>query len=91
MTDVIDERQSFSPTPHGDVPDWVNDYFRQIDAYLSQLERPLVEPEHNEPVRKYDGLLAFADGTDWNPSNGRGMYYWDSQSGASGAWIPTFV
>lgn len=29
---------------------------------------------HSEPVRPRAGLVVFADGTDWNPGSGKGVY-----------------
>jgi hypothetical protein len=34
---------------------------------------------HAEPTRLYDGLVVYADGTDWNPGSGEGIYaYYNS-------------
>lgn len=33
---------------------------------------------HAEPERPRDGMLVFADGTNWDPGNGRGLYTYDS-------------
>jgi hypothetical protein len=36
---------------------------------------------HTEPARLYTGLTVLADGSDWNPGSGQGVYtYYD------GAW-----
>jgi len=78
MTDLLDDRQSFSPIPKEDAPEWMNEYFRQINDYLSNLEDPVIEPIHVEPFRNYDGQLIFADGTDFNPGGGRALYFWNS-------------
>ncbi len=87
MTDVLDDFHHFVPTPHADVPDWMNEYFTDIGRALLRANlRTLVEPQHVEPPRKYDGLFAFADGTDWDPGSGRGVYYWDS---IGDEWIST--
>lgn len=34
-----------------------------------------------EPKKLSDGILAFADGTSWDPGSGRGLYLYNS-----GAW-----
>jgi hypothetical protein len=89
MADHLDEHEQFRPAPHAEVRlNWLNDYFRQISADLNNLfYNRINEPRHIAPDRKFDGLTEFADGTDWNPGDGRGMYYWDSDAGASGEWI----
>lgn len=39
-----------------------------------------------EPVKKRTGLIAYADGTNWDPGKGEGLYFYDS----TGAWVGTF-
>lgn len=92
MSEQFDLRQSFTPTPHEDVPDWVNDYFRQINDYLSNLEDLLIETKHVEPRKQFDHDVIFADGVDFDPGRGRGLYYWDTLNdvlgGAlGGSWV----
>jgi hypothetical protein len=77
---------SFAPTSHGDVPTWVNDYFRHVAEEIRELAILLVkEPQHVAPVRLFDGLIEFADGTDWDPGRGRGLYIWTEEP-APGEW-----
>lgn len=79
MSDALDLFEQFISTPHEEAPAWMNDYFTEISRALSRANQTtLVEPIHVEPYRKYDGLMIFADGTDFDPGRGRGMYYWDS-------------
>lgn len=40
--------------------------------------------KHVEPSKVYIGLIAYADGTDWDPGSGEGMYVYKS-----GGW--TFI
>lgn len=37
---------------------------------------------HVQPARPRDGLLAYADGTDWDPGFGEGLYVY-----SNGAWV----
>jgi hypothetical protein len=37
---------------------------------------------HNEPDKLYDGMIRYADGTDWNPGSGEGLYERNN-----GAWV----
>ena len=77
---------AFSPTAHKDTPAWVNDYFRHISEEIRELAILLVkEPLHVEPNKLYDGLIEYADGTDWNPGRGRGLYVWTEEP-APGVW-----
>lgn len=77
---------SFAPTAHGDEKPWLNDYFRHIAEEIRELQVLLVKsPQHAEPAKLYDGLIEFADGTDWNPGRGRGLYFWTEEP-APGEW-----
>lgn len=40
-----------------------------------------LDPQHNPPSKYRDGLVVFADGTDWNPGSGAGVYVY-----RGGAW-----
>ena len=85
---MIDQHQIFTPVPQQDSPSWMNKYFQTIAESFNRIRNTFVfEPVSVEPARKYDGLTTFADGTNWNPGAGRGIYYWDSTSGAAGAWL----
>lgn len=37
---------------------------------------------HKEPVKPVQNQMVFADGTDWNPGNGRGFYMY-----SEGNWL----
>ncbi len=57
-----------------------------LDDELGRVARelrsdPVLEVRHRPPERVVTGMMVFADGTDWNPGAGRGLYYWD------GSWI----
>lgn len=55
----------------------------RISATLAALEvsQVIITPVHVEPERLTEGLVANADGTDWNPGSGAGLYEY-----VSGAW-----
>ena len=65
-----------------------------IPAYLAKiiplLQQALVNPEmdtlkvtvsHTVPPRLEEGVVAYADGTNWNPGSGAGLYVY-----VSGSW-----
>lgn len=35
---------------------------------------------HAEPIKKDKGLVVYADGTDWNPGSGGGLYEYNGTS-----------
>jgi len=61
---------------------------RRISGQLQVMELPylLLVPQHVEPVKLYEGMVANADGSDWNPGHGGGLYTY-----TVGVWIPMFA
>jgi hypothetical protein len=67
----------------------VDEVAQWVDAQLLTLERVFNEgaiyvrvvPIHTEPDKPRDGMLVYADGTDWNPGAGEGIYGY-----VNGAW-----
>ncbi len=64
-----------------DVSDWAYDEFKEIEKGFQNLEQIRIAESFVEPAKKRDGDMAFADGTDWDPGDGRGMYVY-----FGGAW-----
>jgi hypothetical protein len=58
-----------------------NELSKIADAFTETRELELRE-SFREPERPRDGMIIFADGTHWDPGNGRGPYYFDS------SWTP---
>ena len=63
---------------------WLADQFRQIAATLAA---PTIDVAyhtilHAPPDRIEDGIVVYADGVDWNPGAGVGIY-----ARVSGAWV----
>ena len=56
---------------------WVLDAFEDISNDLQLLERVEL---HVAPTRPYHGQEVIADGTDWNPGSGRGLYWYDGST-----------
>lgn len=79
--------QEFTPVRQNDQPKWLNEYFRLIKVMLDRVRGRFVFDElHVEPAKKENLLTVFADGTDWDPGSGRGLYFWDSAAGPA-AWV----
>ena len=64
---------------------WLSQELYRISSFLEEMEVPLVRitPVHVEPPRPREGNIANADGTDWNPRSGGGLYQY-----LSSAWVP---
>lgn len=61
--------------------DQLNSVITQLWQEFHALRDSLVTVLYAEPIRLYEGLFAFADGTEWDPGSGRGLYQY-----VSGAW-----
>lgn len=53
---------------------WVNDEFARIETELRNRE--LVEYAV-APTRPFSGMMVIANGTNWDPGSGRGVYWYD--------------
>lgn len=60
----------------------VEQQIREIWQELNELRRDLTLPVHAPPAKVKEGMLRLADGTDWNPGAGRGLYQY-----ISGTWV----
>lgn len=64
-----------------EVTRYVVEELRRVSVALAgAMENPLTEL-HAEPEKLFTGLIALADGTDWDPGSGQGVYAY-----YSGAW-----
>lgn len=52
-----------------------------IELESGNMEFLQLAERHVLPLKPRDGLVVFADGTNWNPGAGRGVYVY-----SSGAW-----
>lgn len=52
---------------------------RRIAAALNARLEGILPEIHAEPTKLISGMVAFADGTDWDPGSGQGVYcYYNS-------------
>lgn len=68
-----------------DLAQWVYTEFLKLAEHLEagDLEALYFAPLHAAPARPIEGMVVWADGTDWNPgATGSGLYKYDS-----GAWV----
>lgn len=65
-------------------PLFFSNEFQEIAAKFSEERLSLLGlEEHNgEPDKLFNGLMAYADGTNWDPGNGRGLYQYQN-----GTWV----
>ena len=69
------------------VPDEYDPVFfveelERISAMLQTFEVPwiILTPQGTEPEKRFEGMVANADGTNWNPGGGAGLYQYLSST-----------
>lgn len=76
----------------GDVPDSADALIAFLREELSRLQQALngaqpfaeIQVAHAEPKKLRAGIVAYADGADWNPGSGEGLYRRDK---ANANWV----
>jgi hypothetical protein len=69
------------PSNPEDLPGYLADHFFRLQAVVRALAQGNLDELHAAPERVYTGLLVLADGTDWDPGSGQGVYCY-----YGGAW-----
>jgi len=60
---------------------WLRQELEKIESAFVDFDFAQLKELHVEPVRPRDGMVVFADGTDWDPGSGQGFYGY-----YNGAW-----
>jgi hypothetical protein len=55
-------------------PDWLDRELNNIKRSLLLFDFIQLKELHVEPTKPRDGMVVFADGTDWDPGSGQGYY-----------------
>lgn len=50
---------------------------QRISQAIETLGEGGFQVRHSAPVKPFRGQVAYADGTDWNPGSGEGLYVYD--------------
>ena len=75
---------SYRPLPTAastvaDLRSWANRELQRVSLNFDKTQSQLTLAVTNAPPEKPQiGQVVFADGTNWNPGSGRGLYYYDS-------------
>jgi hypothetical protein len=66
----------YEPTFPGEgvTPQWLYNELQRIGTGMREPSGLLFDVLHVEPGRPQEGLVVCADGTDWNPGAGAGLY-----------------
>lgn len=74
---------SSSATTASDLRNWIsNELVRVANAFTTESQTTTLPVLTAAPAKPQIGQIVFADGTNWNPSSGRGLYYYDT-----GGWV----
>lgn len=74
---------STSATTVADLRSWIsNELVRVSNAFTTSSQTTTLLVLTAAPAKPQIGQVVFADGTNWNPGSGRGLYYYDS-----GGWV----
>lgn len=72
-----------SATTISDLRNWIgNELVRVANAFTTESQTTTLPVLTAAPAKPQIGQIVFADGTNWNPSSGRGLYYYDT-----GGWV----
>lgn len=64
------------------LPRYLQNEFQKIAIAIQALAAGHLDPVHVAPAKPRLGDVRLADGADWNPGSGRGVYIFDSA-----AWV----
>lgn len=76
-----------SEVPQEYDPQYFAEELHRISSQLQVMELPyiLLVPQHIAPKKVYEGVVVNADGSNWNPGHGAGLYEY-----INSIWIPLF-
>lgn len=63
------------------LAEWLHGELLEISKAISGIEQVLLPNMHRPPAKVAPGMLVRADGVDWDPGAGRGIYWWDEDNG----------
>jgi hypothetical protein len=67
------------PTNPADLPAFLRDELAGLQNAIAILAAGHIDTSHVAPLKPRDGDIRLADGTDWNPGSGQGVYcYYNS-------------
>lgn len=65
---------TFKGTTLEEHKQWTQDEFQRLARILQETIVLDLRPVHREPLKPREGMIVYADGTDWNPGAGKGSY-----------------
>ena len=56
------------------LAEWTRRQFELVAAHLDMVSGIMLDEMHVEPAKPRTGMIVLADGTNWNPGAGQGVY-----------------
>ena len=63
-----------APLDDSPLARWVHDELQQIEKALTEFDNLQLPQLNIEPQKPRDGVVVYADGVNWNPGGGEGLY-----------------
>ena len=63
-----------APVASEQLPDYLFNELNRVGDIIFNLDTLRLEQTNVEPSKARDGDIRYADGTNWNPGSGRGIY-----------------
>ena len=70
------------PAETADLPGFLADELQEIETAINIKDFLSLEETNVDPFRPQDGEIRRADGTNWDPGSGRGIYWYDTVAAA---------
>lgn len=71
---TVDYSPSLLPDSNKDIRLYLHNELVKISSAIGLLSKGHLNMTHVEPIKPREGMIRLADGTDWNPGLGRGIY-----------------
>jgi len=69
-----------APVSNENLSDYLYHELNRLSDVIFNIDVMRLEPTHVVPEKPRAGDIRYADGTDWNPSGGAGIYWYDGSS-----------
>lgn len=70
------------PQKEADAISMYNKALRELYTVLQEIQQSFHVISHAPPPKLFDGLIRYADGSDWDPGSGKGLYQYQGS-----AWV----
>lgn len=65
------------PTDASEMGRFLYEELQRIQAAINALAAGHIDKVYSAPAKPRDGDIRYADGTNWNPGSGQGVYYYN--------------